>query len=130
MQVDPMAVASEAAHYLRRELVRAGLDGQLTPRLVNPRAQGWVNGFVLGLGDALELPSDKRYTLEATLYVTLFDGTPMGQQLGLEALMMARHPMTAALPGWDDNVARGRACGEAFARFQSLASGLGAALRD
>lgn len=129
MSAEIVAIAREASHFLRRELEKAGVANVLTPRLVNPRSQGWVRGFVLGLGDALSLDDASRYTLEATVYVTLFEGTPMGEQLGLEALMMARHGSQLPMPGWDENLALGKACGESFARFNTLASTFGDSLR-
>ncbi len=127
-RADPQLVALEAAHFLRRELERAGVAGQLTPRLVNPRSQGWVYGFVRVLGDALDLPPDARYTLEARLYVTLFDGTPMGEQLGLEALMMAQRSATM-FPDWGRYFATGGEAGRRFADFQRSVASLGESMQ-
>jgi hypothetical protein len=124
-EVDPQYIGLEAAHFLRRELERVGVAGQLTPRLVNPRSQGWIYGFVRALGDALELPADERYTLEARLDITLFEGTPMGEQLGLEALMMAQRTGSSVLPGWRAFFELGRESGRLFAAFQRTVASLG-----
>jgi hypothetical protein len=131
--VDPHHIAIEAAHFLARELTRAGVAGVLTPRLVNPRTQGWVYGFARALGEALGLSASDRYTLEARLYVTLFDGTPMGEQLGLEALAMAQlmAGMTGAkamMPDWQSFMSQGTEAGRCFAAFQLSVGGLAGSL--
>ena len=111
-------IAEAARYWLRRELVSAGLDGALVPRLVNPRTQGWLSGFVAAIGEELGLDAAKRYELEARLFVSLFDGTPMGEQLGLEALQMAKLAQSgpkAMFPDWDEYFARGGAVGRHFA---------------
>jgi len=127
--VDPHHIAIEAAHFLGRELTRAGVAGVLTPRLVNPRTQGWVYGFARALGEALGLSPADRYTLEARLYVTLFDGTPMGEQLGLEALSMAQlmagmAGAKAMMPDWQAFMSQGAEAGRCFAAFQLSVGGL------
>jgi hypothetical protein len=102
-------VASAAQYWLRRELKRAGLEGSLAPRVVNPRAQGWLAGFVGALAAGLGLDAAKTYELEARIYVSLFEGTPMGEQLGLEALQMAKFFALAPNPppGWHEYGERG-----------------------
>jgi hypothetical protein len=135
MSESSIRIAREAAYFLRREMDRAGVLGVLTPRLVNPQAQGWVYGFARGLGDALDTTKDDasaRYTLEITLYITLFEGTPMGEQLGVEALMMAQRMesmpgATGMLTTWRAALTDGRAAGAAFAVFQQSIVSFGAA---
>jgi hypothetical protein len=129
------AVAESARYWLRRELARAGLDGTISVRIVNPRAQGWLAGFVAAVGDALSLDDAKRYELEARLYVSLFEGTPMGEQLGLEALQMAKQIRN--LPGasgsmladWDEQHARGSEGGRHFVGLLQALESFGDTLR-
>jgi hypothetical protein len=109
MQIDVEEVAGAAKYWLRRELKRSGLEGSLAPRVVNPRAQGWLAGFVGELASGLGLDAAKTYELEARLYVGLFEGTPMGEQLGLESLQMAKFFAASPTPppGWKEYGERG-----------------------
>ncbi len=127
-------LAELAKDWLRREVARAGLAGTLAPRLVNPRAQGWIAGFVEALGAAFELDAAKQYELEARLYVSLFDGTTMGEQLGLEALAMAKQirmlpGAKAMLADWDEQHHLGADCGKHFAMLVRSFATFGATLR-
>jgi hypothetical protein len=84
------AVAREATWWLRRQLELAGLAGTMSVRLVNPRTQGFVYGFITGLGAALEATAAQRHELEARVFIGLFEGSPMGEMLGVEALQLGR----------------------------------------
>lgn len=126
---DPQHIGREAAHFLRRELERMGVAGELTPKIGNPRMQGWIYGFALALGDALALSESEKYTLQAMLYVKLFEGTLMGEQLGLESLIMAQR--TESMPGakgmlveFRAGVSEGGEAGRCFAAFQIAAASL------
>lgn len=127
-------LAELPSEWIRRELLRAGLAGTLSPRVVNPRAQGWIAGFVTALGQALDLGPAQQYELEARLYIAVFQGTPMGEQLGLEALAMAKQ--IHALPGakgmladWDKLHAHGAEGGRHFAGLLRSLSAFGDTLK-
>src|SRR3954462_15906060 len=95
--MDPIALGENVARWLRRELERAGLAGSLAPVVVNPRTQGWIAGFLEAVSAGFGLDASARYTLEARVYVSFYEGTPMGEQLGMEALSIARQ--LQATPG-------------------------------
>jgi hypothetical protein len=88
--IEPIVLGEDVARWLRRELEQAGLAGSLAPIVVNPRTQGWIAGFLEAVSTAFELDPSARYTLEARVYVSFYEGTPMGEQLGLEALAMSK----------------------------------------
>src|SRR3954468_22706347 len=90
VMVDPIALGEDVARWLRRELERAGLAGSLAPVVVNPRTQGWIAGFLEAVSTGFGLDASARYTLEARVYVSFYEGTPMGEQLGLEALALSK----------------------------------------
>jgi hypothetical protein len=122
-------IAAFARLFLLRELERAGLARSMSPRVVNPRAQGWLAGFVLALGRAHQLDAAAQYELEARIYVALFDGTPMGEQLGLEALAMAKQlSVRAMMPDWDAHQRQGEDAGAHFAATMRAFEGFAAAL--
>ncbi len=132
-KIDIPRISEEAVVWIRRQLERAKLTGTLAPRIVNPRTQGWIHGFAVGLGDVFALAPDKRYELEARIFVGAFEGTPMGERLGLEALQMAQRmeslPGAApALDDWRANVAKGRAAAESFAALERALDDLYATL--
>lgn len=127
-------LASFAKEWLHRELVRAGLAGTLAPRLVNPRTQGWLAGFVEALGQAHQLDAAQQYELEARIYIALFEGSPMGEQLGLEALAMSKrmHSLPGAramLPDWEEFHRQGAEGGAHFAGLLRSLSAFGDTLR-
>lgn len=124
-------VAEVARYWLRRELAAADLAGVMSPRAVNPRAQGWLAGFAGAIGDGLELDPARRYELEARLYVALFDGTPMGEQLGLEALQMAKHlaAFTATNADWQAHQRDGADAGRHFVGLLAGLARFGETLR-
>jgi hypothetical protein len=131
--VDVAHLTSEAVVWLRRQLEREQLAGTLAPRIVNPRTQGWIYGFALGLGELFGLDTAKRYELEARLFVAVFEGTPMGEQLGLEALHMAKQ--MEALPGmkgsldeWRASLTSGRAGARSFVDLERALDGFRATL--
>src|SRR3954466_14246115 len=90
VMVDPIALGEDVARWLRRELERVGLAGELVPKVVNPRTQGGIAGVLEAVSAGFELDPSARYTLEARVYVSFYEGTPMGEQLGMEALSLAR----------------------------------------
>src|SRR5437868_7412780 len=95
--MDPISLGEDVARWLRRELERVGLAGVPAPKVVNPRTQGWIAGFLEAVAAGFGLDPSARYTLEARVWVTFYEGTPMGEQLGLEAMSMAKQ--LASMPG-------------------------------
>lgn len=57
-----------------------------TPKIFNPRFQGWLNGFVSGVAEACELDEKVEHTLRSAVHVTTFDGSSTGQRMGLDTL--------------------------------------------
>ncbi len=100
---DPIALGEDVARWLRRQLELAGLSGSLAPVVVNPRSQGWIAGFLEAVAAGFELDPAARYSLEARVYVSFYEGTPMGEQLGLEALAMSKQ--LHAMPGFQGALA-------------------------
>src|SRR3954467_4872551 len=94
---DPIALGEDVSRWLRAQLQRAGLAGALAPIVVNPRTQGWIAGFLEAVSAALGLDASARYSFEARVYVSFYEGTPMGEQLGLEALATSKQ--VHAMPG-------------------------------
>jgi hypothetical protein len=125
-------IAEAARYWLRRELARESLAGTVVPRVVNPRTQAWLAGFVGAVADGMTLDAARRYELEVRLYIALFEGSPMGEQLGLEALQMTKHLQaqkgaTPFLP--EDYVALGADGGRHFLALAQALEGFGATLR-
>jgi len=131
--MDPLALGEDVARWLRRELERVGLAGVLAPKVVNPRTQGWIAGFLEAVSAGAGLDPSARYTLEARVWVTFYEGTPMGEQLGLEAMSMARQ--LAGMPGakghqadWERHRAEGARAGELYVQLTRALDGLRATL--
>jgi hypothetical protein len=131
--MDAIALGEDVARWLRRELERAGLAGVLAPKVVNPRTQGWIAGFLEAVAAGVGLDASARYTLEARVWVTFYEGTPMGEQLGLEAMSLAKQ--LALIPGargmqadWDRHRADGARAGELYAQLVRALEGLRATL--
>lgn len=133
MTTDPITLGEDVARWLRRQLERAGLAGALAPIVVNPRTQGWIAGFLEAVAAALSLDPAARYSLEARVWVTFYEGTPMGEQLGLEALAMSKqiHSMPGAkgmLADWEHHRAEGARAGALYVELYRATEGLRATL--
>lgn len=94
---DPIALGEDVSRWLRGQLQRAGLAGSLAPIVVNPRTQGWIAGFLEAVSTGMGLDDAARYSFEARVYVSFYEGSPMGEQLGLEALAMSKQ--LRSMPG-------------------------------
>ncbi|MGB0917554.1 MAG: hypothetical protein ACPGU4_08190 [Flavobacteriales bacterium] len=57
-----------------------------TPKIFNPRIQGWLNGFCDGIAEASELNEDDAHALRSAVYINMFDGSNTGQRMGLDTL--------------------------------------------
>jgi hypothetical protein len=130
---DTITLGEDVARWLRRQLERAGLAGALAPIVVNPRTQGWIAGFLDAVASGLSLEPAARYTLEARVYVTFYEGSPMGEQLGLEALAMSKqiHSMPGAkgmLADWEHHRAEGARAGAIYVDLCRAVDGLRATL--
>jgi hypothetical protein len=90
MSDEALALAEDAAAFLRRQFVRANLDGSQAPIVVNPRTQGWLFGFSRQAAVGLGLEGGAAYSFQAKVFVRVMDGSPTGEQLGLEAFSMAQ----------------------------------------
>ena len=131
---DPIALGEDVSRWLRGQLQRAGLAGTLAPIVVNPRTQGWIAGFLEAVAAALGLDDAARYSFEARVYVSFYEGTPMGEQLGLEALAMSKQ--LRAMPGarglleqWERHHPDGARAGALYAELHRAMDGLYATLR-
>jgi len=116
---DPLALGEDVSRWLRNQLQRAGLAGSLAPIVINPRTQGWIAGFLEAVSAAFGLDPAARYSFEARVYVSFYEGTPMGEQLGLEALTMAKQ--IRSMPGakglleqWERHQADGARAGALY----------------
>ena len=131
---DPLALGEDVSRWLRGQLQRAGLAGSLAPIVVNPRTQGWIAGFLEAVSAALGLDEAARYSFEARVYVSFYEGSPMGEQLGLEALVMSKqvHSMPGAkglLEQWERHRADGARAGAVYAQLHHAMDELYATLR-
>ncbi|HYV48786.1 MAG TPA: hypothetical protein VFA20_28200 [Myxococcaceae bacterium] len=131
---DPIALGEDVSRWLRAQLQRAGLAGTLAPIVVNPRTQGWIAGFLEAVSAALGLDASARYSFEARVYVSFYEGSPMGEQLGLEALAMSRQ--LRSMPGarglleqWEPHHAVGARAGAHYAGLHQAMDDLYATLR-
>jgi hypothetical protein len=132
--VDPLALGEDVSRWLRGQLQRAGLAGSLAPIVVNPRTQGWIAGFLEAVSSALGLDDAARYSFEARVYVSFYEGSPMGEQLGLEALVMSKqvHSMPGAkglLEQWEQHRAGGARAGACYAELHRAMDDLYATLQ-
>lgn len=57
-----------------------------TPKIFNPRIQGWLNGFATGLAEQYELNETDTHSFLSAVYINMFDGTSTGQRMGLDTL--------------------------------------------
>ncbi|MEQ1564165.1 MAG: hypothetical protein ABMA64_00915 [Myxococcota bacterium] len=126
--MDPARAADEAIGFLNRSFERAGLKGSLAPRVVNPRTHGWLWGFVRGVGEANQWSDADRYRFEAQVFVHVWSGSPMGEQLGMEALILARvkPDAMARAVGFVEHQQKGEAAADAFLRWLDAVRGLDA----
>jgi hypothetical protein len=130
---DALTLGEDVARWLRRQLEQAGLAGSLAPIVVNPRTQGWIAGFLEAVSAGFGLDPSSRYTLEARVYISFYEGTPMGEQLGLEALAMSkqihtRPGMQGLLADWERHRAEGAKAGALYVELSRALDGLRATL--
>jgi len=131
---DPIALGEDVSRWLRGQLERAGLAGTLAPIIVNPRTQGWIAGFLEAVSIAMGLDDAARYSFEARVYVSFYEGSPMGEQLGLEALVTSKqiHSLPGAkglLEDWERHRPNGARAGALYVELHRAMDDLHATLR-
>lgn len=57
-----------------------------TPKIFNPRIQGWLNGFTTGLAEQNQLNETDTHSFLSAVYINMFDGSLTGQRMGLDTL--------------------------------------------
>lgn len=58
-----------------------------TAKVGSPRLQGWLCGFLQAYVNIMEFDDAASHTFKSAVSVTMFDGTLIGQQMGLDILI-------------------------------------------
>ena len=84
--LDPSEKGLEIGKLLNDFLIEKKQIPHPTPKIFNPRIQGWLNGFVSGICAELGFDDKQEHTMRSAVHVTMFDGSSTGQRMGLDTL--------------------------------------------